>query len=277
MADTVRRTARVKRDQKEAALVAFQRAEANVPRHRFGLAYLLLAAIMGAAVGLFVVFATNGGKTSSPAVVGVAADRRAASRHSTRSASTSRRQYALPNGRVLVTPFSDTAGRPDRGSARRRRARSGSATGLPGETLSDSQVIDASSAWAYELCGAGKNCAISEGTASAARGRLLQRESLELALYTFKFEPAIDYRGHVLPPGLRRRTPAAILLTRQALEEPLKHPLAQTLPPPRTRLVPGQLSARDLAVIDRYIPRAYTFSGEQLQDGSPVLVLRPVS
>ena len=78
-------------------------------------------------------------------------------------------------------------------------------------------------------------------------------------------------------PPVPKGDPAAIVLTRQALEEPLKHPLAQTLPPPRTRLVPGQLSGRDLAVIDRYITRAYTFSGEQLQDGSPVLVLRPAS
>jgi hypothetical protein len=261
-------------DKKEAALVAFHRAQASVPRHRFGLAYLALAAIMGAAVALFVVFTTNGGKKSGPEWSAWQPTKGGIQALDEIGKYVSR-QYALPNGRVLVTPFSTppVARIGDQLAAARAIRLT---TGLPGEALNDSQFIDAASAWAYELCGAGKNCAISDGTASASRGRLLQRESLELALYTFKFEPAIDYVVTYFPPS-PKRDPAAILLTRQALEEPLKHPLAHTLPPPRTRLVPGQLSARDLAVIDRYIPRAYTFSGEQLQDGSPVLVLRPVS
>ena len=261
-------------DQKEAALVAYRRAQASVPRHRFGLAYLALAAIMGAAVGLFVVFTMNGGRESDKEWSAWQPTKDGVQRLDEIGRYVSH-QYALPSGRVLVTPFSTPpVVRLGNQLAGVRVIRI--ATGLPGETVSDSQIIDASSAWAYELCGEGKNCAISEGAASAARGRLLQRESLELALYTFKFEPAIDFVIAYFPP-VPKGSPAAIVLTREALKEPLKHPLAQTLAPPRTRLVPGQLSGRDLTVINSYITRAYTFSGEQLQDGSPVLVLRPAN
>jgi hypothetical protein len=261
-------------DEKEAALVANVRAQTSVPRHRFGLAYLALAAILGAAVGLFVVFTTNGGRQADQewsawqptknGVQGLDEIGRYVSH-----------QYALPSGRTLVTPFSTPpVVRLGNQLAAVRVIRI--ATGLPGESIGDSQIIDASSAWAYELCGEGKDCAISDGDPSPSRGRLLQRESLELALYTFKFEPSIDYVITYFPP-IPKSDPAAIVLTRKSLEEPLKHPLARTLPPPRTRLEPGQLSGRDLAVINRYITQAYTFTGEQLQDGSPVLVLRPAN
>ena len=90
---------------KEAALVAYHRAQASVPRHRFGLAYLALAAIMGAAVALFVVFTTNGGKDSSPewSAWQPTKDGVQALDEIGRYVS---HQYALPSGRVLVTPFS---------------------------------------------------------------------------------------------------------------------------------------------------------------------------
>jgi hypothetical protein len=273
MADPVD-SSQAEAEQKEAALVAYHRAQASVPRHRFGLAYLALAAILGAAVGLFVVFASNGGKDSSTAWSAWEPTKDGVERLDEIGRYVSH-QYALPSGRVLVTPFSTPpVVRLGNQLAAVRAIRI--TTGLPGESVSDSQIIDATKVWAYELCGGGKDCALSDGNASASRGRLLQRQSLELALYTFKFEPAIDYVVAYFPP-VPKSDPAAIVLTRQALEEPLKHPLAQTLPPPRTRLMPGQLSGQDLAVLDRYITRAYSFAGEQLQDGSPVLVLRPAA
>jgi hypothetical protein len=261
-------------DRKEAALVAYRRAQASVPRHRFGLAYLGLAAILGVAVGLFVVFTANGGRDSSAQWSAWQPTKDGVQRLDEIGKYVSH-QYALPDGRALVTTYSTPpVVRLGNQLAAVRAIRVG--TGLPGETANDTQIIDASSAWAYELCGLGKNCAISGGSPSQSRGRLLQRAALELALYTFKFEPAINYVVMYFPPA-PKRTPAAIFLTRQELQEPLKHPLAQTLPPPRTRLVPGQLSGKDLVVINRYVTRAYSYSGEQLQDGSPVLMLRPAS
>ena len=54
----------------------------------------------------------------------------------------------------------------------------------------------------YNLCGEGStNCSIGVGTASPARLLLLERESLELALYTFKYISGTQTVVAILPPG----------------------------------------------------------------------------
>lgn len=269
MADPVNDDQQAKKE--EAVLVAPIQAEASVPRHRFGIAYLALAALLGAAVGLFVVFAGNGGKDRKPAWSAWQPTLSGVKRLDEIGKYVSH-QYALPNGRLLVGAFS-TPPVVQLGNQLAAARAIAVSPGLRGETLDDSQIIDAQRAWAFELCGLGKNCTIS-GSPTKARRRLLQRAALELALYTFKYESQIDYVITYFPPA-PGVAPAAVFLTRQSLLKPLKHPLAQTLPPPRTRLTPGQLSGQDLVVIDRYIRRAYSYSGETLQDGSPVLKLQP--
>jgi len=105
----------------------------------------------------------------------------------------------------------------------------------------------------YNLCGLGPGCAISTGTPSAARMLLLRRESLELALYTFKYISGTDNVLAVLPPG--RGTPTqsltpspttsatksatsgatvdlAVLFQRASLARYLSQPLHDTLPEP---------------------------------------------
>ncbi len=52
----------------------------------------------------------------------------------------------------------------------------------------------------YSLCGLGPSCAIATGTASVARGRLVRREILELALYTFKYVPGMQSVIAFMPP-----------------------------------------------------------------------------
>jgi hypothetical protein len=257
--------------QEEAVLVARRRAEEKVPRHRFGVAYLALAVLLGAAVGLFVVLVGDGGKDGGPSwsawkptESGVKGLNQIAQHVSN--------QYALPSGRRIVGAYSTPPVVSLQGQLAIARAVAIS-SGLRGETANDSQILDAGSFWAYELCGFGKDCAI-EGTASVARGRLLQRETLELALYTFKYERSIDYVITYFPPA-GSAEPAAVLLKRDDLKTPLDRPLAATLPPPRRKLIPGRLSGADLAAIRRYIPGAYTYSSTTLQDGSPVLVLNP--
>src|SRR5207249_3936729 len=44
----------------------------------------------------------------------------------------------------------------------------------------------------YTLCGLGAHCSIATGQATQTRGRLVRREALEAALYTFKFAPNVD-------------------------------------------------------------------------------------
>jgi hypothetical protein len=258
--------------------LARPRPDPDVSRRRFGAAYLLLAAVLGATVGLSVVFASNGGGRDSkawsdwqPTQSGVARLNEIAKHVAG--------QYALPGGNQIVGVYSTPPVVQLQGQLAQARAIS-VGTGLRGERLQDSQILDAANAWAYELCGFGKNCTISdtaaEGKGSVARGRLLQREALELSLYTFKYEKAIDYVVTYFPPVPGSTAPAAVFVKRSDVKPALDRPLTQTLGPSK-RVVAGKLHRRDLRAIDRYIQRAFTYSSTTLQDGSPLLVLSPIT
>jgi len=78
----------------------------------------------------------------------------------------------------------------------------------------------------YVFCGLGSNCALPN--ASEEKVTLLQRESLELALYTFKYMPEIDAVVALLPPTGEQN--AAVYLRRRALTKQLEQPLRTTLP-----------------------------------------------
>ena len=54
----------------------------------------------------------------------------------------------------------------------------------------------------YNLCGVGQKCSIAEGQPSEERARLLRREALELALYTFKYVDDVDSVITLLPVNL---------------------------------------------------------------------------
>ena len=64
----------------------------------------------------------------------------------------------------------------------------------------EDEVVETSDSVMYVLCGTGENCAIDEGEPSADRYRLLRREALELALYSFKYTDA-DSVIALLPPS----------------------------------------------------------------------------
>jgi hypothetical protein len=53
----------------------------------------------------------------------------------------------------------------------------------------------------YNLAGLGPNGSIKGGTPSTARHRLVRREALELALYTFRYMPDVDEVVTLLPPA----------------------------------------------------------------------------
>jgi hypothetical protein len=254
--------------------LARPKPEPNVPRHRFGIAYLVLAAIVGAAVGLLIVLAAGGARHSvawsawKPSDSGV--------RRLNQISKFVESEYALPSGRRLVLVLSTPPEVQSQGQPVALRA-IGVSTGLPGETAADASFYDASTAWAYDLCGLGTNCAVSEGRPSVARFDLLRREALELALYTFKYESSVDTVLAFLPPTVSPVSNTAVFFRRQDLAQALKEPLARTLKPPKTSLRPGQMSAGDLQSVDQYTSaRVYQYQFKQLQDGTPVLVLVPL-
>ena len=153
----------------------------------------------------------------------------------------------------------------------------GVSSGLRGETAQDQSFYDAARAWAYHLCGTGDKCAISDGKASTARFDLLRREALELALYTFKYQSSVDTIVTYMPPTVGAVANTALFFRRQDVASALKAPLAETLPPPKTHLLPGQMSANDLVTVQEYTgDRIFQYQFRQLQDGTPVLVLLPL-
>ncbi|HEX3316832.1 MAG TPA: hypothetical protein VHR88_02370, partial [Solirubrobacteraceae bacterium] len=52
----------------------------------------------------------------------------------------------------------------------------------------------------YVMCGLGPNCSIADGKPSVERGLLLQRQALELALYSFQYLSNVDQVVAFLPP-----------------------------------------------------------------------------
>ena len=68
------------------------------------------------------------------------------------------------------------------------------------KTTKGIQVVPSGSTWTDQLCGLTPSCSIASGEATELRGRLVRREALEVALYTFKFVPAIKSIVAFMPP-----------------------------------------------------------------------------
>ena len=137
------------------------------------------------------------------------------------------------------------------------------------------QIIPVSSSDSimYSLCGLGTSCAIATGKPSAARGRLVRREILEIALYTFKYVSGIKSVVAFIPPANGKQF--LVLLQKSDLKTELKTPLAQTLSA-KTPL-PAAIPAREVQLIDATTnSRVYTFALSQTQQGDLVLVLKPL-
>ncbi len=267
----------------DAVVIARRQAESGVPRHRFGIAYLLLAAILGAVVGLVVVFAVDGSKSSGSAW------------STWKPTQTGIKQldeigkhvgagYALANGRSLVAVYSTPAIAQEQGQAVPVRA-IGVTPGLPGESPSDADFYNANGTWAYILCGLGNTkgntCAL-PGKASVDRFDLLRREALELALYTFEYEKNVDSVLVYMPPASVTSTGdtanTLFFFRRADLKAALDMPVTQTITPAKAKLKPGTMSAAELAKVRRLTAsRLYTYTTGSLSDGSPILVLQPVA
>jgi hypothetical protein len=279
VADTVSEQPLPKREE-QALVIARRKAEAKVPRHRFGLAYLLLAALLGAAVGLSVVFVSEDGRGGGqkwsawkPTQDGV--------QRFDQIAKTVGHEYALPGGRQLVGVLSTPPVVQGQGSPVPLRAIA-VRTGLAGETTEDASFYGAGDAWAYVLCGFGTSCAIAEGKPSVQRYDLLRREALELALYTFKYNHGIQSVLTYMPPAKKASSSGAatsslIFLRRADVKQALDAPLRLTLPPPKSHLTPGQMSAAELARVRRLTDsRVFNFQFQQLADGTAIVVLDPI-
>jgi hypothetical protein len=137
------------------------------------------------------------------------------------------------------------------------------------------QVVGSGKTWTDQFCGLGAACSISSGQATVPRGRLVRREALEVALYTFKFVPAIDSIVAFMPPPPGETSSTLLYLQKSDFKSELSQPLSKTLPlatPP----LPSVPDPRESSTIDKLtLPNFYSYSLQALQDNSALLVMSP--
>jgi hypothetical protein len=128
----------------------------------------------------------------------------------------------------------------------------------------------------YSLCGLGTSCEIASGKPSIERGRLVRREILELALYTFKYVGGIQSVIAFMPATPGKTTKYVVFLRPSDIAAELKQPLATTLE--KNAPLPAAIPAREVHTIDNTTgPRYYTFTGvAQAPQGDLVFVLAPI-
>ena len=182
--------------------------------------------------------------------------------------------YQLPSGnqmldvipKKLTVPLVDASGKsqavPIAGVILRQKSGAGDKVAVLGST--DSRL--------FQLCGTGASCAIGEGKASVARGRLVRREALQLALLTFKYVPGISHVIEFMPPPPGSQPSLVTYFEKQDLRAQLSAPLRTTLSaktPTASAITPAE-SAR----IDKLTTgHVYTFTFRTTQLGQAVLLL----
>lgn len=161
----------------------------------------------------------------------------------------------------------------------------------------------------YQLCGGGTDCSIKAGKPSEARGLLVEREALELALYTFRYVSGAEHVIVTMPPpppgyeqnGHKTRATSgsganasgsgtaatgglgassavvhhAFLLTPQDLASALEQPLSATLSAVMPRI--SQITSwPDASTVKTLIdPYAHDYTVTETQQGGPVMLLEP--
>jgi hypothetical protein len=243
-------------------------------RLRFALLYLALAMVLGAGVGAFVVLATRPEAvpdsqwsawepTGSPeARLKQIADRipqayRQGGKQLTISTvnplTVQGDQGEVPVATVFVLP--DTS---------RGLAEEDDIDRFAGDTVA-----------AFALCGVGGNQCALPGKASVERDTLIERQALELSLYTLKYVDEIE-SVLVFLPGPNGQSLGTVFLTRDDVAPELRRPLAELLP--TSAPTAGNLNEVEEGHVLRLVePRIYAFEVLPAPDGKPLLALSPPS
>jgi hypothetical protein len=130
----------------------------------------------------------------------------------------------------------------------------------------------------YLLCGLGQSCTIATGAPSVARGELVRREILELALYTFKYVPGIDNVLAFMPPAAAKKQAVLIYLRKSDAAAELDKPLDDSLSPTVPQVSTIAARPREVHIIDTVVtPRAFNpITLTTTPIGDSLLVLSPL-
>jgi hypothetical protein len=240
---------------------------------RFSLAYFALAALFGAAVGMFIVLVERPAPKPAPPWSAWQPTETEPGARQQQIAEHIGSAYHLAGGKRLVNVVvrdPGTTSNPIREVAVAR-------TLEPTQRSDILAVIDSSKTAMYILCGDGPKCSIKQGKPSTARGAVLRREALELALYTFRYLDDTESVVAFFPPKKGDDLTNVLFFTRSQFSDELDTPLRKTLPEAKAP-VPGRFSAVERRIVDALtVPRQFRFALRSEQDGSRVLVLAPGS
>jgi hypothetical protein len=240
-------------------------------KRRFSLAYLVLAALLGVAIGTFVVLVERPAPKPPPpwsAWRPTDADRTAQQQQ---IAAHVEAQYHLNSGKKLV----QVVVRDPATSATPIREVAVARTLNPTQTSDVYAVIDSNKTAMYILCGYGPKCSIKGGKPSVARGAVLRREALELALYTFRYVANTDSVVAFFPPKKGEDLTHVYFFDKTAFGHQLHMPLRRTLPSV-TAPVPGRFTPGERRIVDALtVRRQFRFAVKPERGGGNVLVLAP--
>lgn len=250
-----------------------ERARRSSYRLRFGLLYVVLAAVVGAGVGAFVVLLDRAApaeaaswSTWKPDGSPEASAKQIADHVS--------KGYRLPSGNQLAIAL---VGPPEVQDVPVRAIAVKPDTSTGQAEDDDIDVVDAQKSVMYILCGLGDRCSIKEGKPSEERHQLLRREALELSLYTFKYLKGVDSVVVFLPPRPDAEIGSSVFLKKSELADELRRPLRRTLLRPDPPAL-GEIDTIELGNIDRLTrPRVFQYEFQQAQEGSAILVLTPAA
>ena len=244
----------------------------NVAR-RFSVAYLALAAILGVAIGTLVVLVERPAPSPPPPWSPWQPTEASRVARQQQIASHVGSQYHLNSGKRLVRVVvrdPDASPNPIRDVALARNLDPTQRSDVLG-------VVDSKKTAMYILCGDGPRCSIKEGKPSVARGAVLRREALELALYSFRYLDNTESVVAFFPPRKGQDLNHVYFFAKPDFKDQLKTPLRVTLPQSKLH-VPGGLPQHERRTVDALtVPRQFRFALRRDQGGANVLVLAPGS
>jgi hypothetical protein len=234
---------------------------------RFTLAYMALAVLFGAAVGAFIVVEARPAPTPPPPWSAWKPTEKDAVARLGEIAQHVEAQYHLPSGKKLVDVL------PRGPAAPEPIAEVGIANTPNPKQASDFSFSHADSTAMFILCGDGPKCSIKEGKPSLARGAVLRREALELALYTLRYVDGADSVVAFYPPQKGKDPTYAFYFDKSDFSNELRAPLRRTLPQSKAP-VPGKLTSGELETVNALTTqREFRFAVQTDQSGARVLLL----